>query len=293
MRLAFVHQGGPEMATYRFRVDLPSTELIRMGHEVSINSGEADTFVFSKPMLTDFEIAEDVKRQGARVVVDIADDHLTHPILGPFYKKMIGIADLLTTPTKNMAERVYRVYDKLPEVIGDPYAQEEIAAHANGDNLLWYGHMVNLKDLMPWKQCLNGIRIVTGPKPVVNPKPHKKLAMIGPQWNESYIEWSREAQTEELRKADIVILPTRSGMEYKTAHRLLDAVRGGCFVISSHHPSHDEFKKMLWVGHIKSGLDWARAFQDELSDRVNEAKQYIEDRYSPHAIAKRWEEVLQ
>lgn len=294
MKIAFIHQGGPSMATYRFRVELPQAELIKMGHEVSVNGGEADTVIFSKPMLTDYEIAQDVKKQGARIVVDLTDDHLTHPMLGPLYKQMVDISDILVSPTKNMAERVYRVYGKVPEVIGDPYGQDAIDAHVAGQKLLWFGHMVNLKDLKPWEKCLNGITILTGPKPIINDKPHKKLATIGGlAWEERFHEWSREAQSEEMAKADIVVLPTRRGAEYKSNHRLLDAVRGGCFVVCGGHPSHDEFRKMLWVGDIKAGLDWTRAFEDELNDRVNEAKAYIEKSYSPAAIARRWQEVLQ
>lgn len=292
MKIAFIHQGGPEMATYRFRCDIPSEALKALGHEVTINSGEADVVVFSKPMLTDYDIAQDVKKQGARVVVDIADDHLTHPLIGPMYSQMIKLADKLVSPTQNMAERVYRISGVLPEVIPDPYAEDLQEPHAQGDKLLWFGHMVNLKDLTPWKPLLNGIRILTGPRPHVNPKPHKNLAQSGPVWQEHYVEWSREAQKEELANANIVVLPSRQGAEYKSSHRLLDAVRGGCFVVAALHPSYEEFKKMVWTGDIKAGLDFARAFQDELNERVTEAQAYIEKTYSPAVIGRRWAQVL-
>jgi len=292
MRIGYVHRGGEVMASYRYRCAIPAEGLRKLGHEVCINTGEADIVVFSKPMADDVEVAQRVKDEGAKIVFDVVDDHLTHPILGPMYNKLIEIADVLVAPTQNMVERVYRVSGKTPVVVSDPYEEGLQTPHANGHNLLWFGHLQNMKDLIPWKPALNGIRICTGPKPVIKDKPHKNISSNGSPWNESFIEWSPQSQTDELSKANIVIVPTRNGSEYKTSNRLLNAVRAGCFVIASHHPSHEEFKKMLWVGHIKSGLDWAKAFEDELSDRVKEAQSYVE-KYSPDAIAKRWEEVLQ
>lgn len=290
MKVAFIHQGGEQMASYRYRSAIPCAELVKLGHECHVNSGEADVVVFSKPMLNDYEIALDVKAQGAKVMVDIGDDHMTHEHLGPLYRKMIELSSKIICPTQNMAERIYRVCGLIAEIIPDPYEEEKQEAHANGDKLLWFGHLMNVKDLSPWRPCLNGIRVLTGPKPRIRQKEGKKL--LGAQWDDSWLEWSREAQTKELSEANITIIPTRRGAEFKSPNRLLNSVRGGCFVVASHHPSHEEFRKMLWIGDIKAGLDWTRAFQDELSDRVKEAQAYVEKTYSPDVVAKRWEQVL-
>jgi hypothetical protein len=204
---------------------------------------------------------------------------------------MIELSDQIICPTANMAERVYRVSGKTPVVVPDPYEEALQEPHANGEKLLWFGHIVNVKDLQPWKQALNGIRICTGPKPQVKDKPHKHLSTNVNNWQDNYIEWTPQAQTEELTTANIVVIPNRRGAEYKTPNRLLNSVRAGCFVLAGGSPSHDEFRKMVWVGDLKAGLDWARAFKDELSDRVKEAQSYIE-KYSPDAVSKRWEEVL-
>ena len=297
MKIGFIHQGGATFASYRFRAAIPAKGLERLGHSVCINQGEADIFVFSKPMLNDYEIAEDVKNQGARVVFDVVDDHLTHPIFGPIYNKMIELADVLVSPTQNMAERVYRVSGRTPIVIPDPYEEEKQQPHATGDKLLWFGHRTNLKDLAPWKPYLNGITILTGPnihEPVAI-KAGKKLAQtqsINVLDGRTYLEWSLEAQTREFTNHNIVVIPTHQGAEYKSANRLVNAVRGGCFVVCSPHPSHEEFRSMAWVGNIKTGVDWARAFENELNDRVTEAQAYVE-KFSPDAVAKLWEGALQ
>lgn len=297
MKVCFVHQGGPTFASYRYRCEIPQKALEAKGHSVCINNGEADIVVFSKPMLNDYEIAEDVKKQGAKVVFDIVDDHLNHPIYGPVYNKFIDLADLLISPTQNMAERVYRVSGRLPEIVPDPYEEELQTPHADGEKLLWFGHRINLKDLSPWKPFLNGITVLTGPNihEPIEIKQGKNLAQtqtLKPDEARHYLEWSKDAQTRELGLHNIVILPTRKGAEYKTPNRLLNAVRGGCFVVASQHPAYDEFRKFVWVGNIKTGVDWAKAFHAELNDRVKEAQAYVE-KYSPAAVAERWEEVLQ
>lgn len=293
MKICFIHRGGEVMASYRFRASIPAEGLRKLGHEVCINNGEADVAIFSKPMADDCDIAKSAKAQGAKIIVDIVDDHLLHPILGPLYNDMIKVADTLVCPTREMAERVYRVSGRSAIIVPDPYEEEEQAPHAQGDQLLWFGHLMNVKDLLPWKQTLNGIRICTGPKPQPpREKEGKKLSSAGQQWNDSYIEWSRETQTQELANANIVIIPTRRGAEYKTPNRMLNAIRGGCFVVSGGHPSHEEFRKMMWMGDIKAGLDWAKAFRYELNDCVKEAQDYIRVKYSGDAVAKQWEAAL-
>ena len=276
MKIVFVHQGGPQFASYRYRAAIPAEELAKLGHETAINDGIADVVAFSKPMLTDVQIAEKARGDGAKIIFDLGDDHLAHPILGPIYQKMMELAHLIVTPTLEMAERVYRVSGRSAEIIPDPYEEELQAPHAcEGERLLWFGHQLNLKDLTPWRPLLNGLRIVTGPTP------------------SKHILWSRETQTIELAYATIVVLPVRPGVEFKSNNRILNSVRGGCFVITAPHPSHDEFRRFLWVGHIKTGLDWARAFRGELDGLVAQAQDYVEEHYAPTVIARRWAQVVE
>ena len=265
------------MASYRYRADIPARALSEIGFETDVNQGEADVVVFSKPMLDDLQMAHAAKKEGARVIVDLGDDHLNHPALGPLYRDMLGVADLVVTPTKEMAERIYRVSGKVPEVIPDPYEQQERAPHAVGDRVLWFGHKSNLgdlKSLMPFLAKWD-FHCVTGPE-------------AG-----KYIEWSPETVDQELWEANIVIIPTRKGAEYKSSNRLLNAVRAGCFVVAASHPAHDEFRKMLWVGNVKTGLDWVKAFQEDLNGLVEQAQAYVRETYSPSVVAARWAQVLQ
>ena len=95
-----------------------------------------------------------------------------------------------------------------------------------------------------------------------------------------------------LAESNVVFIPTNKGEEYKTANRLLNAVRAGCFVIAGDSPAHREFQSMLWVGDVKHGLDWTRAFPDRLNGLVAQAQAHIATKYHPKRIAELWAQVL-
>lgn len=277
-QIVFIHRGGPEMASYRYRALLPAHELNKLnGYQVTINEGEADTVIFSKCTEADIALAKDVKAQGAKVLVDIGDDHLTHPMIGPIYTQMMQLADRLVTPTHEMAERLYRVTGKSPVVIPDPFEYPEALPHAEGNKLLWFGHERNLKTLRRF---------------LAYTKAWDFAAITGPREHPGMLRWSHETVLFKLAESNVVLIPTNKGEEYKSANRLLNAVRAGCFVVAGDAPAHREFQSMLWVGDVKHGLDWARAFPDRLNALVAQAQAHIAVKYHPKRIAELWAQVL-
>lgn len=95
-----------------------------------------------------------------------------------------------------------------------------------------------------------------------------------------------------LGSSNVVMIPVRNGAEFKSSNRLLNAVRAGCFVVASQSPAHEEFKRWLWVGPLKAGLDWAKAFPDELNGLVADAQAYVSEHYHPTRIAGLWAQVI-
>jgi hypothetical protein len=267
--------GGPDMASYRYRARIPAEECSKLGIDGKVNEGQAHILVFSKPMGQDLILAEQARSQGVKIVVDIGDDHFTDRF-SELYHGIAKVAHTLVTPTKEMAARLYDYTGRKAEVIPDPYELDLQEPHAQGLNALWFGHNVNLGDLQPWRKWLNGyeIRVVTGP------------GVVEPQ-----IKWSPDALNEELARANVVLLPTRHGAENRSPNRLLNAIRAGCFPVCSKHPSYDEFKKMVWVGDIRTGLQWAKSQQGMLNGLVKEAQSYIE-KYSPQSIGLQWAQFL-
>lgn len=251
------------MASYRYRAEIPAKQI-----GATINGGEAEIAVFSKPMAGDMELAESVKSQGCKIVVDICDDHLS----GPLYQAMLKLADLVTCGTEEMRRRI-----GLGVVIPDPYEEEETAPHTNGNKALWFGHMTNLNDLQAWQPYLSGIDVTV---------------MTGPKKIQGCELWSLEAQKKALRAHNIVLLPTRKGAEYKTPNRLLNALRSGCFPVCSHHPSYEEFRQFCWLGDPHTAIKWLSEFRTITDELVLEGQEYIRDKYSPERIGRLWQDAL-
>jgi len=251
------------MASFRYRCQIPGNELEKHGHNVYFNGGEAHICVFSKPTLDDITVARVAKEGGCVVVVDIGDDHFSHPIVGPIYAEMLGLADYIVCPTDFMRERMREFVDKDIEVIGDPYEMEELAPHAQGDQLLWFGNPLNLKDIAPYQEIGNLI-VYTGDP------------------------WSLKDQKGYMKSANKVLLPTQKGSGHKTANRLVNSLRMGLFPICDPHPSYGEFKDFVWTGGIETGLRWVKAFEDGLDDCVKEGQKYVNKHYSPKVIGDQW-----
>lgn len=248
------------MASYRYRSYIPAKQI-----GASINEGEADVLVFSKPVLQDLYMAREAKGE-AKIVVDICDNHFNHPGLGPVYKEILSLSDAAVCPTEYMAHLIRRLTGKEACVISDPYEEAYQRPHANGDKRLWFGHESNLKDIEQHK-WIGNLTILSGS------------------------DWSPKAQYEALRDNNIVVLPTSPGSEYKSPNRLVNSVRGGCFVVADKHPAYVEFKKMMWVGPIGQGIQYSKCFVNELNDRVTECQTYIK-KFSPENIGAQWKSFL-
>lgn len=262
-RVLFIHRFGPEMASYRYRCQIPADYLNKHGFKASINHGEAEIAVFAKPVPDDVRLAKELKSKGVDIIFDVTDPHFDKPE----YREMVDLADYVTVPTfETYGHKEFRGIAS--SVIPDPYEYEELAPHADGDRLLWFGHKLNLPDIEPYK-ALPNLRIVTGPSP----------------------EYTPEVLTESLERANIVLLPTRKGSEYKSANRLINSLRMGLFPVCDKHPAYTEFRSFCWVNDIKTGLRFAKQEQKYLNEMVSAGQEYIE-KFSPDSIGKQWAQLL-
>ncbi len=276
MKAVFIHRMGPEFASYRYRAAIPAEQI-----GGTVNGGEAHVLIFSKPTPDDLVLAKESKAEGIKIVADLGDDHFRHPTWGPIYVELAKLADALVTPTENQAGRIMKyIGRKVDAVIPDPYEEPFTAPHANGaKRFLWYGNASNLKDLKPYMPFLKDmpLTILTGAN-------HKEPY--------DYIHWSSQAQTEQLQATNIVLLPVRKGVEYKSPNRLVNAIRAGCFVMGSEHPSHQEFRRYVWTGNLMTGVKWAQHFRHDLDEIVAEGQVYIE-KFSPANVGKQWVQLLE
>lgn len=271
-RVTFIHAGGADMASYRLRAAMPSAYC---GYHSRLNARGADITVFSKPQPDEIVMFEQVQARGAKAVVDICDDHFSHPKLGEIYVEMVQKADAVVCPTAEMARRIRQVAERDAQVIPDTW-ENSGQPHAEGGKFLWLGHQLNLPEILPYVPMLKryDMAYCTGPNEVME-----------------YIPWSSAAQEDLLRQRNVVILPSKE-QTYKSANRLINAIMAGCFVIASKIDINKEFRHFCYLGPVKGGLQFVDAYKNELNAFVRAGQQYIQQHYSPETLGRKWKSVF-
>ena len=254
------------MASYRLRAQIGAKAV-----SGAINGGECEIAVFNKPSAEDLELAKSLKASGKCVVVDFCDDHFNHPSLGSVYRDFLDIADRIVCNTEVMAQRIGRDCTVIP----DPYECMTVAPHANGENLIWFGHSSNLQDIAKFSNLPN-LTIVSGPKVIEGVRP-----------------WSKESIGGHLANANICLLPTREGAEYKSNNRFITAVMSGLYPVCNPHPAYTEFKGLAWLGCIGTGTRWALQERASLNHLVAEMQRAIQAKYSPMIVGEQWKNLLE
>lgn len=266
MKVSFIHRGGEELASYRYRCQIPAREL-----GAAINDYDADLLVFAKPIPGEDVLAERAKAKGQTVIVDFCDDHFEHEHYGALYRRMAEIADHVTVPTEAMRVPLEEVMHPhwgamtqcAIDVIPDPYEFEEREPHCAGVKCLWFGHGTNFDSLQRVLPTLYAPLTVVSNIPLALP-------------------WSLETMREEFARADIVLLPATK--QTKSPNRAIEAIRQGCFVVAEPHPSINEFPG-IWIGNIAEGIQWASQNQSQANEMTRRAQDYIRERFSPRTQA--------
>lgn len=254
MKAAFVHRGGPKLASYRLRAEIPAKHI-----GATVNDGDADIVVFSKPVRADVEVAKQIKGKAA-IVVDICDPHDYSAIL-EYADRVVVASDALKALHPNAV------------VIGDPLEGEGGDPHASNRAVAWIGHHGNLNGLKAWMDL---VRV-----PVT-------VCTTAGKW-EGAIPWSPESQSAVYRQCGIMLVP--AGNEYKSNNRVSQAIHEGCFVIASDIPAYREFRQYAWVGQYPTGIRWVR-HSDILDEVVSNGQRYVREFYSAEAIGEKWRAFL-
>ncbi len=111
-----------------------------------------------------------------------------------------------------------------------------------------------------------------------------------------YTLWSIKATAAAVNRADFVLLPQDHRAAWgrvKSHNRLVETIRGGRLALASPIPAYAELSAYAWVGEdLGEGLSWALEHPVEAADRVARGQAYVESRFSPDAIGRKWADVL-
>lgn len=247
-------------ASARLRGAIPQRELAKLGVEQG-----TDILVVQKHGWK----WEGFERFG-KVVFDVCDDHF-HTAHRDHYMQACEKADLVTCCTPVLRDSIKRETGRDAFVIPDPYEQPERPPRI-GESLLWFGHETNLPGLLAEIDRLADwpLRIVTGRLPVQN---------------EQVWTWSPETMDRAFDEAGLVVIPT-GDKPGKSANRAVESIRRGLFVVAGPLPAYSELG--IWIGDIRSGVEWALSHQDEALKRIEASQAYVRDEFAPERIGRLW-----
>lgn len=244
------------MASYRLRTEIPAQQL-----GATINTGDADIIVFSKPVAEDVEMAKAAKGR-AKIVVDVCDPH--------DYRDILQYADAVTVASEALLE----LYP-LAWLVPDPIEGPGNTPHADIDAWSWIGHHSNLPELRKWMSML--------------PQLHVNVCTTRGKWDGAF-PWSLPMQTYVYAQSGCMLLP--ASHRFKSNNRLTQALHEGCFVIAGNIPAYAHFRRWAWVGDPTTGVRWVHAHRRMLNEIVAEAQEHVRMHYSANAIGQRWQEVF-
>lgn len=278
--VSFMHKGTMKQVSRRFRCSIPASHLGAKINEIDKNTKVA---VFTKPFKEDLTLIAELKHRGIKIVADFCDWYFDDRYIPghwlSYYKPIASMADRVTTPTKRMAQLMTEIGITEPTVIFDPYEQDELPPHCNGNRLFWFGHCINGKSLERIRPEIKEypLIIVSNTNTLGYPMPRET------------IPWTPEALTSGFAQSDIVIIPATA--DYKSSNRAVDALRQGCFVVAEPHPAWEDTPH-IYVGNIKEGIEWTLNNLQEANQRILKSQEEIRKQKSPELQANAWRNLL-
>ncbi|MDP1683391.1 MAG: hypothetical protein Q8L39_16665 [Burkholderiales bacterium] len=309
-------------ASTRYRVLIPARWLEARGYSQSIVSAEqpeaamsaamnADVIIFSKSnQPSNEEILAAAQRAGAKVIVDLCDYKFDMKQKGDHDRAMLARADALVANTQEMAAAISDETGREAAVIGDPYEGPKGVAEwkwrpGRRIEALWFGHPVNLDTLevllsqlaVRKAEVALSVRICTRPRVGLEEECRIFNRQVGNRVKVYIVPWSVEQVWKELRETDMVLLPSRVGMEkkdVKSPNRLVESVWAGRFALASALPAYQPFAEWIPLGDdFCANLDWVMSHQSEIVPRIHAAQDFVAAHYSPEVIGKQWEAVIE
>ena len=293
-------------------------DLSHLGRSLAVVIGKlsSDDVIARETLLRKLIGAARRVSQECPLYADLSDDYaaLGKATERPFlkeYQRLLGAVCEFTVPTRALADAVRRDARLGLHVIEDPYesatAQPVKTGAGERPRLAWFGRLGEVNRAMCEDELLQlGERARDTPlaleivaqleaRQTVEAMA-QQLRRVHPDFLLSFTAWSVAATEAAISRCDYVWLPQdhRSAWgRVKSHNRLVAAIRGGRLALASPIPAYQELAAYAWVGEdLAQGLDWALGNPREAARRVAEGQSYVEARFSPEAVGRRWADVL-
>ena len=126
------------------------------------------------------------------------------------------------------------------------------------------------------------------------PQEREHIIKKGHKQFDDLIAWNFDLQDKMVNKSDFVILPVTEDRESicKGNNRPIDALQQGRMVLTNPGiPSYEDLKDFLYIGDLYEMYQGMINQPGQVVNKIMKAQEFIEQNYSPKAIAKKWEQV--
>jgi len=254
-------------------------------------------------------------RSGAPLYADMPDDlaALGKAVREPYlarYQRGLGASCTYIVPCRALGEGLARDAKRGVVVIEDPYENRARPVRATASSplrLMWFGNLGQINASL-LEDALAGVAGAFRDTPlrfelVTRADARDQLDGIGrrvraahPQCELRVTAWSLEATEDALERCDFVLIPQDFRKDWskgKSHNRLVTAIRGGRLAIASPIPAYLELAGYAWIGaDLAAGLRWAVSHPDEAAARVLAGQAYVEERFSPESVGRKWAAAL-
>lgn len=287
LKIKFISHANEALASHRMRVLKPVELLKKRGYEVSFGTEveeDDDIVVFQKHInpAYDFNMCGMAQARGKKVIFDVSDNHFKNKELAPYYQAMIRKADLVTCCGPGLQHLIAMVTGRKSFVIRDPITFPRVRPTpiSNPPKTLWFGHASNMESLKKYIYDIPNLTIITNQLVKV---PNANVQMI--QWQPGLVEAL-------IPKFDVVILPVGEDKIWKNENRAVDAIQGGCFVITDTLRPYAPLRDHIFVGDIIEGLGWAGANPMEAMNLVLQGQEHLDKEYNDEKLTDQWESAI-
>lgn len=309
----------PTVASVRYRCLIPVAVLQARGFPVAVYREEdRDRYtgvIFSKQYDREHQaLAKQLKARGASVILDLCDNHFYNPEGLSSYRRlredllvMIGLADLVVCSTESLADIVQQEagLPERPWVVGDlveSLAEQDHALSGMKPYLLWFGihgapnAPCGMLDILRLAALLERMNREHPFELVVVSNDRKKYdSHIAPlRFPTLYREWETNQFPHLLAGAVGAIIPITPNpfTLSKTHNRLTTALAAAVPVVADGIPSYREFAPYAYLDRWEEGLDQILKGNPSALQMAKAGREYVRERWSPEAVAVRWESVL-
>ncbi|KAF0223468.1 MAG: hypothetical protein FD176_1930 [Rhodospirillaceae bacterium] len=238
--------------------------------------------------------------RGRKVISGFGDWHFDKN----FNKKLAQLSSACVVQTKAMRDEFVRYFSVEPHLIEEPYeglrcSPKEPAGKTL--NLVWFGHASNLSGLLifltqiadqPFSICL----LVVCNRPDLVLPMLIGLPAVKVDIQVKTLQWSEANQRKAIAWSDAVVIPSQIEKKdmVKGHNRLVCAIHAGRFALVSPLPQYQELADYSYCSdNFVEAVEWLLANPKKAQERVAAGQAYIDTRFAPQVIGRRWRELIE